>query len=199
MRLLTQENGLLCLADPKTAAELCVTSRQASSSPATGLFLLGLLEPPCVFFLPFLLAFRFPRSGIKPQLERAPAVLCWVMLSNNTLACLCTWAVRSFSCSNKHCICVFPKLSSCPVPDLYRISTLCPLCLFGFECCLSYHDVQMGQNFTPPEEDKQLIVVPSTSNQTRGPLSGYWCWISRMTLHSLLIIPAMKTLFSILY
>lgn len=51
---------------------------------------------------------------------------------------------------------------------------------------LSY-DVQMGQNSTPAQEEEQLIVFPSTTNQTRGPLSDCWCWISRMMLHSLLI------------
>lgn len=106
-------------------------------------------------------------------------MLCWVMLSNNALACLCIRAVRSSSCFNKCCICVFPSLPSRPVPDLYGISTLSTVwfeqsrTLLGFGCCLSHHDVQPGQSFTPPVEQKQLVVVPLISNQTRGPLSGY--------------------------
>lgn len=47
-----------------SAAELRVMSRQAFPPPAMSLLLLLLLEQQCVFFLPFLLAFSFPYSGI---------------------------------------------------------------------------------------------------------------------------------------
>lgn len=57
----------------------------------------------------------------------------------------------------------------------------------------------MGQNFTPLVEEKQLVVVPLTSNQTEGPLSGYQCWISSSTPSS--PRPAAKTdfLFLLVY
>lgn len=137
----------------------CVMSRQASPPPAMSLFLLLLLEQLHDFFLPFLLAFSFPYSGLshsqKELLLHRAVILCWAMLSNNALACVCTGSVRSSSCSNKCCIWVFPRLPSHPVPDLFGIPTLCTLwfeqtrILLGFECCLSHHYVQRGQSFTP--------------------------------------------------